>query len=104
MCVDHLNRIWFGTKKGQVGYIYNERVTVFDANDGIKKAVIKSIAEDQLKRLWVGTEGEGIFYADLTSSFITFNQLSKKDGLNSNNVYLLDIDKKGQIWAGAGLV
>ena len=46
---------------------------------------------------------EGLFHADLKgNAFITFKQFKKKDGLNSNNIYLLQFDKLGHLWLGAG--
>ena len=45
---------------------------------------------------------EGLFHADVRSSAFSFKQIKKKDGLNSNNIYLLQFDKLGQLWLGAG--
>lgn len=100
---DSDNRIWYGTHNGQVGYIQpDERVINYNESSGLKKAVIKSLSIDQYNQLWVGTEGEGIFRAPLSKNFITFHQVTKKDGLNGNNVYLIQVDPLNQIWAGAG--
>ncbi len=99
---DSKNKIWFGTKNGKVGYIFDDEVVEYGQTEGIKKAVVKSLTIDHFNRLWVGTEGEGLFYSSLDDQFITFNQFNKKDGLKGNNVYLLKVDQLNQIWAGAG--
>lgn len=97
------DRIWFGTHNGQVGYIQQDgRIVNYDQSSGLKKSVVKSLAIDQYNQLWVGTEGQGIFYTSLNKNFITFSQLTKKEGLNANNVYLLKVDQLNQIWVGAG--
>ena len=94
--------MWFGTENGHIGYIQNGQITNYGVKDGIKKSVIKSIAFDKHNQLWAATDGEGLFQADLKSNFITFNQIKKKDGINGNNTYLLQFDKLGQLWLGAG--
>jgi ligand-binding sensor domain-containing protein len=99
---DKENRMWFGTNNGHIGYIQNGKITNYGINDGIKRSVIKSITIDKHNQLWAATESEGLFIADLKSNFITFNQLKKKDGINSNNIYLLKFDQQGQLWLGAG--
>jgi len=99
---DNENRMWFGTNDGHIGYIQNGKITNYGITDGIKRSVIKSITFDIHNQLWAATEGEGLFQADLKSNFITFNQIKKKDGINSNNIYLLEFDKQGQLWLGAG--
>ena len=99
---DKENRMWFGTENGHIGYIQNGQITNYGVKDGIKKSVIKSIAFDKHNQLWAATDGEGLFQADLKSNFITFNQIKKKDGINGNNTYLLQFDKLGQLWLGAG--
>ena len=38
----------------------------------------------------------------LEAALSSFKQFKKKDGLNSNNIYLLQFDKLGQLWLGAG--
>ncbi len=102
LAADNENRMWFGTNNGHIGYIQNGKITNYGINEGIKRSVIKSIAHDKHNQLWAATEGEGLFIADLNSNFITFNQIKKKDGINSNNIYLLTFDKQDQLWLGAG--
>ena len=100
---DNENRMWFGTNNGHIGYIKNGKITHYGANEGIKKnVVIKSIAFDDFNQLWAASLLEGLFHADVRSSAISFEQFKKKDGLNSNNIYLLQFDKLGQLWLGAG--
>ena len=99
---DKENRMWFGTDSGHIGYILNGKIIYYGGEDGIKKSVIKSIAFDEFNHLWAASEGEGLFEANLNNNFITFNQFKKDDGINSDNIYLLEFDKLGQLWLGAG--
>ncbi len=100
--VDAQNRVWFGTQNGYIGYLLKEELFFSKKDQKLIKSPIKSITFDNSNRIWLATEGNGIFFADLKSEFISFTQISTLDGLNNSNVYLIEADFENHIWAGAG--
>jgi len=65
--------------------------------DGLISDNIRSICQDSLGYIWVGT-GEGISVFDSKE----FHNYSKEDGLSSNSISCIIADKKitGQVWIG----
>ena len=52
--------------------------------------------QDRFGNLWFGTTGDGVFRYDGKS----FKQYTRKEGLNSNRVWSIMEDNKGNIWMG----
>lgn len=100
--VDQDNRKWFGCQSGHVGYILDNNVYFSESDKLLIKSPVKSMDLDNENRLWVATEGNGVFWGDLDDQFVHFNRISSTQGLNSNNVYLIKTDLQNRIWAGAG--
>ncbi len=100
--VDSTNRVWFGSQGGYIGYILDDNVYISENDKKVLKSPVKSIDFDEHYRIWIATEGNGIFYAQLYNPFVNFNKIGVGEGLNNNNVYLVKSDKKGSVWAGAG--
>ncbi|MHB1484734.1 MAG: ligand-binding sensor domain-containing protein [Saccharofermentanales bacterium] len=71
-------------------------------SDGLAGAKIRSLMEDGKKRLWVGSEYEGLAVLENGNSKI----LTEKNGLPNNEVKCMKEDRKGTIWIGTrmGLV
>jgi len=106
---DRSNRLWFGTKAGQL-YLYSNGRKVPDVltNGFVNKAGIYSILQDRKDRLWFGTKDDGIIKADPADKqgnkyTVTQYFADKKaaGGITSNSIYCLLEDKKGRIWAGS---
>lgn len=76
--------------------------TKIDKKDGLAGAKIRSLMEDSKKRLWVGSEYEGLAVFDNGVSKI----LTDKNGLSNNEVKCMKEDKDGAILIGTrmGLV
>ena len=54
--LDRLNRLWFATVSGGVGYIQNDSVQrIWNTSNGLADNDVVSIVEDQRGYLWVGT-------------------------------------------------
>lgn len=100
--VDDYNRLWFGCQSGDIGYILDDNIYASENDQKIIKSAIKSLDVDSENRLWIATEGNGVFWGDLDDQFIKFNRISTAQGLNSNNVYLVQSDLENRIWTGAG--
>lgn len=102
LIVDDDNRKWFGCQSGHIGYILDNNIYFSNEDKNLIKSPVKSMDIDSENRLWVATEGNGVFWGDLDNQFITFNRISTSKGLNNNNVYLIQSDLNNRVWAGAG--
>ena len=95
-----LNKLWFTCTTGKIGTIELDKVTaIYDKKHGLPNSNIVSITFDKYKRMWVGTEGDGLFYAD-HSSLLAFKPFVSDKQLSSNNIDLLIFDKTGNLWVG----
>lgn len=60
-----------------------------------------SLARDAAGRVWVGTEGNGVWrYESWAPPGRQWTQFSVKDGLGDDNAYALACDSKGRVWVG----
>lgn len=57
---------------------------------------VRSIHEDKLGQLWIGTEGGGLLLLDRRSG--QFMRYSTREGLPNNSVLRMEEDKNGHIW------
>ena len=65
--------------------------------------VISSLSADHQKMLYVGTDGNGIHFVDTSTDEVVHSvryEIGKRDGLRSNSVYSLLVDRDGVIWVG----
>ncbi|CAG5080610.1 sensor histidine kinase [Parvicella tangerina] len=102
MIVDDDNRKWFGCQSGHLGYILDNNIYFSEEDQKLIKSPVKSLDIDSENRLWIATEGNGVFWGDLDNQFVNFNRIGTSKGLNNNNVYLIQADLKNRVWAGAG--
>ncbi|MFT3739952.1 MAG: two-component regulator propeller domain-containing protein [Breznakibacter sp.] len=87
-------------KTGKWTY-YNQKA---DENDPIVNSKLTGIYIDTQKRLWLSSEGHGLFLYDYAKD--RFQNISEKDGLPNNVVYGILDDQFGNIWVSSnqGLV
>jgi len=87
--------IWIGTRRGLVKF----------ENGNFRKIDLEALAEinitsmhydDQLDRLWVGSNARGVFVLD-EAGVVNF---SRKHGLKSNFIYSVFVDSRNQVWVG----
>lgn len=80
-----------------------EKVTIAIAgkNNSLDNAVVKAIFLDKSKKLWIGTENDGLWQTDLL--FSNIKNYSKKNGLYSMNISQIVGDDLGQIWLNTNL-
>jgi len=85
-------------------FINNEwtATSKLEKKDGLAGAKIRSLLEDSKKRLWIGSEYEGLAVLDNGENTI----LTTGNGLSNNEVKSIKEDRAGAIWAGTrkGLV
>jgi len=90
-------KFWFGTRKGHLGYIADNKVVP------VKTALAErtSIASILLKEedIFLGTSDKGIWYAN-RGNLENFQQLKGAKALSSKNIYQLIFDAQGYLWAG----
>lgn len=65
----------------------------------LASSFVSSILKDQQQRLWVSTEGNGIFVGESGEYPQHFSQLTKAQGLSSNVVRSMQTDDNGNVWA-----
>ncbi len=100
--VDKDNKVWFGCQSGHVGYFLDDNIFASETDRDLVKSPVKSIDFDMQDRIWLATEGNGVFFGNLNDQFVNFRNIGIEDGLNNSNVYLIKVDGQGHVWAGAG--
>ncbi|HTN38922.1 MAG TPA: two-component regulator propeller domain-containing protein, partial [Arachidicoccus sp.] len=106
---DRLDRLWMGTKSGDIFVLGNNKRAhpVFSNISSNAVGSIYSIYEDDTKRIWMGSKTNGIYIAtadgasDLTYSISHYRKSAAKDGLAGNQIYSITADKYGNIWLGS---
>jgi ligand-binding sensor domain-containing protein len=94
------------TKGGGTRFIYETNGWIKKSNltkkDGLAGEKIRSLFEDSQKRLWIGSEYDGL--AVINGNKIT--KLTKKNGLSNDEVKVMKEDRENNIWIGTreGLV
>ncbi len=91
--LDRTDKLWIGTPNNMLAYIQDEKVFKTPFNIGSE---IRTITEDTDSRIWVGSNGNGVF---LIKSDTIVN-LTVKEGLLSNYCYSIICDDHKNIWVG----
>jgi len=100
---DSAGRIWFATRNMGLGVMENDSIIqIYDRSKGLPDNDIRSVVEDKDGYLWLATANAGICRLHLEGDSMEVKLISEKDGINSNNVYLLTLDEVGNVWAGCG--
>jgi PAS domain S-box-containing protein len=100
---DSRGTIWTGTAAGL--YYYSERQDKFILHSVTEKMsvpIIWSITEDKLRRLWIGTDGGGLYLLDLkTQELDNYTQQTKSQNSLTNNAVIASYtDAAGSVWLG----
>ena len=100
---DSQNKIWLGYNNGLA--FYNKSTKTFqDFTINNKKEIntsVRSICEDLLGNLWIGTYS-GLYILDVEKSSFKYitNQENKPNSLSQNSIYKIIKDSRGDIWIG----
>ncbi|MEO1263194.1 MAG: two-component regulator propeller domain-containing protein [Bacteroidota bacterium] len=98
---DKFGRLWFGTNSRGIGFIFKDQLNMLDASANLPRTSIRCFAENDQGYLWAGTEDNGIGRAKIyAENEPVFEFITTSDGLTSNNIYLLQFDEFGHLWAG----
>lgn len=95
--LDSLNRLWYISSKGYLGFIKDDVVHHL-GNKLSNNATIGSLVIHK-NHIYLGTHGEGIWWSTLSEK-PEFKLLRGKKGLPNKNVYQLGFDSQNNLWAG----
>ncbi len=91
--IDRTGRLWVCTASNSLVYIQGEKVFKVPFNSGSE---ILTITEDNDSRIWVGSNGNGVFMIDSDS----VANLTVNERLLTNYCYSLICDANNNIWVG----
>jgi ligand-binding sensor domain-containing protein/signal transduction histidine kinase len=101
--------MWFGTYGGGISRYNGKCFTNYFIKEGVPQNAIVCSFQDAQKNLWFGTDGGGILKFSPPGKACFNGQpeyqvtnLTKKNGLSSNNIYSIYQDKDGSMWFGTG--
>jgi ligand-binding sensor domain-containing protein len=87
-------KLWIGCSNGSIFSVEHKKATAWLPQEGLGKAAISTILQDQMGRLWFATKGEGIYTLHQNKLY----NLNTDDGLADNYVYDLQLIN-GRIFA-----
>ncbi len=106
---DNQNRLWAGTKRGEV-FLYQDGkgTPQYFSESFSNNAGVYFIKGDQQGSVWLATKGNGVFQAALgwqngnQMEFSHYLPNSKnRNAISSNSIYCILEDHMGRIWAGS---
>ncbi|MBI3764887.1 MAG: hypothetical protein HY277_00085 [Ignavibacteriales bacterium] len=100
---DSKSDVWFGSFSEGLVKLVGGDLTLrdlrhFTTNEGLPDNGVRSLAEDDYGRLWIGTRFGGVAIYDGTK----FRTISIKEGLLSNAVWAITKDEQHHMWLGTG--
>ncbi|MFB0534822.1 MAG: two-component regulator propeller domain-containing protein [Anaerolineae bacterium] len=123
VAVDKVGRVWFGTRKGlsvfdSTGPALSEaeRWRTYTQADGLAADAISALAVDDAGRVWAGTSwwamahypepsGAGVSVFDGTGPALSevegWRTYTQADGLASDLITAIAVDKAGRVWVGS---
>lgn len=106
---DHLGNVWIGTTKGLVVYLRKDnRYYVFADDSPIAGKPIFSLLQDSNKKLWIGTQGTGLYNVNLRdfdgrrTEKLAFRHVDVLDQYNVSQLTIRSLfeDKDKNLWIG----
>ncbi len=101
LCLDHNHRLWIGASDGYIGYMDLKSKIFYPAGPTIPRTQFTRIICDEDGSVWAASNGYGIFHfiANQSGKIILLGSVTEKDGLFSNVIFDLALDKSGWLWA-----
>ncbi len=90
---DSKNRIWICSYGTPPYYYFNNSFITVGNIPNLKTFNINSVTEDSNYKIWIATEGDGVFKLDYP--VVNFRI---EDGLLSNYAYFINHDEEGKVW------
>lgn len=102
LAFDNQERLWVGTKAGLCLYQNETRNFKTIENPELLNSEITSIFVDEERGLWLGSNGNGLFYYSFSdSSLIRFTHIDNKAySISDNRVYSIYSDHYNNLWIG----
>ena len=100
---DPKHNMWIGTSSGIfiVNIKTHENTAHYTTeNTPLPENMIRSLAQDSRKRIWVGTFGQGL--SIFTKDMQLIEHFSENNGLGSNTINHIFKDSKDQMWVATG--
>lgn len=100
--VEDANRmIWLGNTRGEI-FKYNPKSSKrVELSRVLTNVAINDIIIDQTNKLWVATNGQGLFHLEPENGILShFVYNNNNKTINSNIVLSLFIDQKNNLWIG----
>jgi ligand-binding sensor domain-containing protein/serine phosphatase RsbU (regulator of sigma subunit) len=94
--IDRTSILWISTRSSTLAYIRDSTVYKVPLYSGSGILTLGPITEDADSRIWVGSNGNGVFLIEPDSII----NLTVKEGLLSNYCYSLICDDHKNIWIG----
>lgn len=95
---DASGTIWLGTDGSGVYTYKNE---AFQAIESLRGAYIKQMISDKDGVIWMATAGSGLIKVTQKGTNYIVEKWGHREGLLSNRITSLHLDKKGRIWYGS---
>ncbi len=96
---DSLGKIWYATQNGHIGFIKRGTVTHFGNVLNQKTAISTLLFHDN--KLYIGTAGRGIWWAELNEKSIDAKKLKGRKKPYSDNIYQMIFDEQNNLWVGS---
>lgn len=96
--------LWIGTRIGM--YKMDLKTYNIEKFSSLGNVSIRSLLVDDLRRLWIGTDNDGVFVLEKNSLSGTYKIMNFKNNpkinksLSEGTIYALEKDKNGNIWIG----
>jgi signal transduction histidine kinase/ligand-binding sensor domain-containing protein/CheY-like chemotaxis protein len=98
--VDHSGVVWVGTDRQGLYAFRGDDLIHYGAKEGVPKAPILSIIQDERNFLWIGTLAGGVCRSTAPTLAIRLECYTSREGLSGNTVMSLFEDREKSIWAG----
>ena len=97
-------KMWIGTESGIYSYVGGRFCCEDSINSQLADNMVHSILRDRQGKLWIGTFGKGVQILNRHSNLVY--SLTTDNGMPSNAVSHLFMDREGRVWAATrnGLV
>lgn len=99
IALDSKGRLWYATKNGHLGFI--RRDSVYHLGNVLDQYVDIGTILLADQRIFLGTAGDGIWWARQEDRPANFTKLAGNKTLFSDNIYQLIFDQEKQLWAGS---
>jgi ligand-binding sensor domain-containing protein len=94
--IDKKGLIWFGNSTGLYTYNGKELQNISENINTKNLTKVWSIKEDAMGKIWIGTFENGVWTIDGS----TTKNLDKNEGLTTDGIRTIYIDKKNKMWFG----